>query len=41
VHTGNFSTDGNLLSTLNFASSLSSGVYLIDILNNVIARTER
>ena len=41
VHTGNFSTDGNLRTTLNFASSLSSGVYMIDILNNGIDRTER
>ena len=41
VHTGNFSTDGNLRTTLNFASSLSSGVYMIDILNNGLARTER
>lgn len=41
VHTGNFSTDGNLRTTLNFASSLTPGVYMIDILNNGIARTER
>jgi hypothetical protein len=41
VHTGNFSTDGNLRTTLNFASSLNPGVYMIDILNNGIARTER
>jgi hypothetical protein len=41
VHTGNFATDGNLRTTLNFASSLNPGVYMIDILNNGIARTER
>jgi hypothetical protein len=41
VHTGNFSSDGNLRTTLNFASSLNPGVYMIDILNNGIARTER
>lgn len=41
VHTGNFSTDGNLRTTLNFSSSLNPGVYMIDILNNGIARTER
>jgi hypothetical protein len=41
VHTGNFSTDGDLRTTLNFTSSLNPGVYMIDILNNGIARTER
>lgn len=41
VHAGNFSTDGNLRATLNFVSSLSPGVYVVDILNNGIARTER
>ena len=41
VHTGNFATDGSLRTTLNFTSSLSPGVYMIDILNNDIARTER
>jgi hypothetical protein len=41
VHTGNFSSDGNLRTTLNFASTLNPGVYMIDILNNGIARTER
>ncbi|MFN5621356.1 MAG: T9SS type A sorting domain-containing protein [Flavobacteriales bacterium] len=41
VHTGNFATDGNLRTTLNFSSSLNPGVYMIDILNNGIARTER
>ena len=41
VYTGNFATDGNLRTTLNFSSSLNPGVYMIDILNNSIARTER
>lgn len=41
MHSSQFTTEGHLRTTLNFDTPLSPGVYVMEVLNNGISRTEK